>query len=326
MIMNENNIIIQQQEIENRIFTIRGIQVMLDSHLAEMYQIETKYLNRAVKRNTERFPESFMFQLNEEESETLRCKFGTLEQGKSLRFQIGTFKDFDSSQPLTVNPESGRGKHRKYLPYVFTEQGVAMLSAVLRSEIAVKVSIRIIQAFVEMRKMVLGNAALFQRLDRIEFKQLDTDHKFEQVFKALESREKLPDKGIFYDGQVFDAWTFVSDIIRTANQSIILIDNYIDDTVFTLFAKRKEGVRATFYTKTISKQLQLDAQKHNAQYPIIELKQMADAHDRFLIIDETQLYHIGASLKDLGKKWFAFSKMDAKALEMLNLLKIKINE
>jgi hypothetical protein len=170
------------------------------------------------------------------------------------------------------------------------------------------------------------NAVLFQRLDRMEFKKLETDQKFEQVFKALESRQPQPDKGIFYDGQVFDAWTFVSDIIRSANQSIILIDNYIDDTVFTLFGKRKPGVPVTFYTKTISKQLHLDAQKHNAQYEPIEVKQMAAAHDRFLIIDETELYHLGASLKDLGKKWFAFSKMDGGVGNMLNLLKIKTNE
>ena len=182
------------------------------------------------------------------------------------------------------------------------------------------------QAFVEMRKMVLGNAALFQRLDKVELKQIEADQKFEQVFKALESRQPQPDKGIFYDGQVFDAWTFVSDIIRSANQSIILIDNYIDDTVFTLFGKRKPGVQVTFYTKTITKQLQLDAQKHNTQYEPIEVKQMVDAHDRFLIIDETTLYHIGASLKDLGKKWFAFSKMDTEIANLLNILKIRINE
>jgi hypothetical protein len=307
--MEQKNTIIQLNEIENRIFTIRGTQVMIDTHLAEIYQVETKVLNQAVKRNIERFPDSFRFQLTMEEYEDYsRSQFVTL----NLR-----------SQFVTSNADHGG---RRYLPYAFTEQGVAMLSTVLRSETAVKVGIRIMEAFVVMRKMIFGNAALFQRLDRMEIKQLEADQKFEQVFKALESHEKLPEKGIFYDGQVFDAWTFVSDLIRSANQSVLLIDNYIDDTVFTLFAKRKEGVRATFYTKTISKQLQLDAQKHNTQYPLIELKQMAYAHDRFLIIDETQLYHIGASLKDLGKKWFAFSKMDTKALEMLNHLKIKINE
>jgi phage regulator Rha-like protein len=259
-------------EIETRIFTIRGVQVMLDSHLAEMYQVETKTLNRAVKRNIERFPESFRFQLTQSEYENLRFQNGT-SSDDALRFQIGTLKNQDlRSQIATL--ETGRGKHRKYLPYAFTEQGVAMLSAVLRSETAVKVSIRIMQAFVEMRKLVLGNAVLFQRLDRVELKQIEADQKFEQVFKALESRQPQPDKGIFYDGQVFDAWTFVSDIIRSANQSIILIDNYIDDTVFTLFGKRKQGVTVTFYTKTISRQLQLDAQKHNAQYESIEVKQM----------------------------------------------------
>ncbi len=312
-------------DIENRIFTIRGVQVMLDSHLAEMYQVETKALNRAVKRNVERFPKSFRFQLTTKEYETLRIQIGTLinqelgsqnevfgNQGLDLRYQIGT--------------SSGKHGGRRYLPYVFTEQGVAMLSAVLRSETAVKVSIRIMQAFVEMRKLVLGNAALFQRLDKVELKQIEADQKFEQVFKALESRQTQSDKGIFYDGQVFDAYTFVADIVRSANQSIILIDNYIDDTVFTLFGKRKPGVQVTFYTKTISKQLQLDTQKHNTQYEPIEVNQMAAAHDRFLIIDDTGLYHLGASLKDLGKKWFAFSKIDAEIGNMLNLLKMKKHE
>jgi hypothetical protein len=299
-------------EIENRIFTIRGVQVMLDSHLAEMYQVETKILNRAVKRNEDRFPESFRFQITNIEYENLRFQIGTSNED-SLRFQIGTLN-------------KGRGQHRKYIPYVFTEQGVAMLSAVLRSETAVKVSIRIMHAFVEMRKLVLGNAALFQRLDRIEFKQMETDHKFEQVFKALESREQLPEKGIFYDGQVFDAWIFISDLIRGAKQSLILIDNYVDDTVLNLFTKRNKGVTATILTKNIGKQLANDLQKHNTQYEPIILKEFTAAHDRFLIIDETELYHLGASLKDLGKKWFAFSKMDAQTPEMLNLLKNKINE
>lgn len=310
--MNEELNILTLETIENRIFTIRGVQVMLDSHLAEMYQVETKILNRAVKRNEDRFPESFRFQLTNIEYENLKFQFGTSSED-SLRFQIGTLN-------------KGRGQHRKYIPYVFTEQGVAMLSAVLHSETAVKVSIRIMHAFVEMRKMVLGNAALFQRLDRIEFKQLETDHKFEQVFKALESREQLPEKGIFYNGQVFDAWIFISDLIRSAKQSLVLIDNYVDDTVLNLFTKRNNGVSATILTKSISKQLITDLQKHNAQYRPITLKEFADAHDRFLIIDETELYHLGASLKDLGKKWFAFSKLDAEIVNMLNFLKIRINE
>jgi phage regulator Rha-like protein len=299
--MEENNTIIKQNDIENRIFTIRGSQIMLDTHLAEMYGVPTKVLNQAVKRNIERFPEPFRFQLTEVELNNVNLK----------------------SQFVTSSSEHGG---RRTLPYAYTEQGVAMLSAVLHSETAVKVSIRIIQAFVEMRKMVLGNATLFQRLDRMELKQLETDQKFEQVFKALESRNPIPEKGIFFDGQVFDAWTFISDLIRSAKISLVLIDNYVDDTVLKLFTKRNKGVSATIYTKAISKQLATDLQKHNKQYEPIAIEEFSASHDRFLLIDETELYHIGASLKDLGKKWFAFSKMETQTLEMLNLLKIKINE
>ena len=293
-----NNQIVPVENIHNRIFTIHGIQVMLDRDLAQLYRTDTRTLKQAVKRNIERFPADFMFELLD--------------------------SDIDNMVSQVVIPSKSYFGGAK--PFAFTEQGVAMLSAVIRTPIAIDISLQIIRAFVEMRKLMTENAVLFQRLDRMEFKQLETDQKFEQVFKALESHQPQPDKGIFYDGQVFDAWTFVSDIIRSANQSIILIDNYIDDTVFTLFCKRKPGVQVTFYTKTISKQLLLDAQKHNAQYEPIEVKQMAAAHDRFLIIDETELYHLGASLKDLGKKWFAFSKMDTGVGNMLNLLKIKTNE
>jgi len=293
-----NNQIVPVENIHNRIFTIHGIQVMLDRDLAQLYRTDTRTLKQAVKRNIERFPADFMFELLD--------------------------SDIDNMVSQVVIPSKSYFGGAK--PFAFTEQGVAMLSAVIRTPIAIDISLQIIRAFVEMRKLMTENAVLFQRLDRMEFKQLETDQKFEQVFKALESHQPQPDKGIFYDGQVFDAWTFVSDIIRSANQSIILIDNYIDDTVFTLFGKRKPNVQVTFYTKTISKQLLLDAQKHNAQYEPIEVKQMAAAHDRFLIIDDTELYHLGASLKDLGKKWFAFSKMDSGVGNMLNLLKRKNNE
>lgn len=277
----------------NLIYTIRGKQVMLDSDLAKLYQVETKNLNKAVKRNIERFPQSFCFQLTEEEAE-------------NLRFQIGT--------------SSLNYGGRRYLPYVFGEQGVAMLSAVLRSEIAVKVSIEIMNAFVEMRRLLIGNAALFSRMDKIELKQIEADGKFEEIFKALESGKLHSDKGIFYDGQIFDAYTFVADVIRSAQRSIILIDNYVDDTVLTLLGKRGQSVSATIYTKNISNQLQLDLQRYNSQYPAINVHAFAHAHDRFLIIDGTELYHIGASLKDLGKKWFAFSKMSAEASKMISLL------
>jgi phage regulator Rha-like protein len=312
---------VDHKEIETRIFTVRGMQVMLDSHLAELYDVETKQINRVVKRNQDRFPEKFMFQLTEIEWDSLRYQIDTLKDDTILRYQNGTSKSDESLRYQIGTLKDNRGKHRKYLPYVFTEQGVAMLSAVLRSETAVKVSIQIIDVFVEMRKMILGNAALYQRLDTIEVKQIETDQKFEQVFKALESRNQQPETGIFFEGQVFDAYTFVADSIKKATHSIILIDNYIDDTVLTLLTKRGKDVTATIYTKQISKQLQLDIQKHNQQYPPIEVKLLADTHDRFLIIDQKELYHIGASLKDLGKKWFAFSEMDSLTLQVLNKLK-----
>lgn len=289
----ENKPIINPKEIQNLIYTIRGKQVMLDSDLASLYQVETKNLNKAVKRNMERFPVSFCFQLTEEETQ-------------NLRFQIGT--------------SSLNYGGRRYLPYVFTEQGVAMTSAILRSDIAVKVSVEIMEAFVEMRRMLISNASLFHRLDNIELKQLQADQKFEELFRALESDKLHSEKGIFYNGQVFDAYTFVSDIIRSAKSSIILLDNYVDDTVLTLLGKRNANVTATIYTKNISNQLRLDLQRYNTQYPPIEVEFFSDAHDRFLIIDNSELYHIGASLKDLGKKWFAFSRMDIDIFLLLKLL------
>jgi len=257
--------IIKQQDIENRIFTIRGVQVMIDSHLAELYNVENKRLNEQVKRNGERFPEKFMFQLTENEWDILRSQNATLKYENNLSIQNGTSND-ESKRSQISTLKDNRGKHRKYLPYVFTEQGVAMLSAVLNGETAVKVSVQIMNAFVEMRKILLSNAGLFHRLDKIEHKQLQADAKFEQIFLALENKNPKPEKGIFFDGQVFDAYTFVSDLIRKAHKSIILIDNFIDDTVLTLFAKRKKGVTAIIYTKTISKQLALDVEKFNSQY------------------------------------------------------------
>ena len=190
----------------------------------------------------------------------------------------------------------------------------------LRDVIAQVALVQRIEAFVEMRKMLISNAALFQRLDKIEIKQLEADQKIEEIFKALESDKLHNEKGIFYNGQVFDAYTFVSDIIRSAKSSIILLDNYVDDTVLTLLGKRKTNVTATILTKSISNQLRLDLQRYNSQYPPIEIEVFSDAHDRFLIIDHTELYHIGASLKDLGKKWFAFSRMDIEVGRMLQIL------
>jgi hypothetical protein len=305
------------ETIKTKIYTIRGLQVMLDRDLAELYDVEAKRLNEQVKRNSDRFPLNFMFQLTEEEHQNLMFQNGT----SSLRSQNVTLDTQDSLRSQNATLENGRGKHRKYLPYVFTEQGVAMLSAVLRSHSAVQMSIHIINAFVEMRKFISNNALIFQRLDSLEQKQFKTDDKVEAILNAIEDKSIKPKQGIFYDGQVYDAYVFISDLIKSADESIVLIDNYIDDTVLTLLSKREAKVKATIYTKNITKQLELDFQKHNAQYPTIELKKFDSSHDRFLIIDAKKVYHVGASLKDLGKKWFAFSKFDVGALDILGRLK-----
>jgi hypothetical protein len=225
------------------------------------------------------------------------------------------------SQIVTSNREK---MGLRKLPYAFTEQGVAMLAGVLKSETAVKTSIQIINAFVAMRRFIATNAHIFNRLDAVEKKQIeykaDADRNFEKIFNAIESKEIIPKQGIFFNGQIFDAYRFVSDLFRTAKKSIIIIDNYIDDTVLTHLAKRHADVTVTILTRSISKHLSLDVNKFNEQYPAIEIKEFNNAHDRFIIIDGNTIYHFGASLKDLGKKWFAFSKMDIGAVEMLRKL------
>ncbi|HUU53233.1 MAG TPA: ORF6N domain-containing protein [Candidatus Bathyarchaeia archaeon] len=295
--MAENKIV-NADKLQGLIYTIRGVQVMYDSDLAELYGVEIKRLNEQVKRNRERFPEEFMFQLTDEDFASLWSQNATLE--------------------------TGRGRHRKYLPYVFTEQGVAMLSAVLRSKTAVKISIQIIKAFVAMRKFITTNAQIFHRLDAVEQKQLEhkavTDEKFDRIFNAIESKEITPKQGVFFDGQIFDAYKFVSDLIRRAKKSIIIIDNYIDDSVLLLLTKRKKNVTVKIFTKTISKQLALDVKKYNSQYLPVEIKKFKYAHDRFIIIDDKEVFHFGASLKDLGKKWFAFSKLEKDAFRLMERL------
>jgi len=289
--------LVQVVKIEKRIFTIRGVQVILDRDLAELYGVETKVLNQAVKRNIARFPEQFRFQLTRSEADQ-----------------------------LVTNCDRFRNlKHSSVFPYAFNEQGVAMLSAVLRSETAVQTSIQIIDAFVKMRQFLTNNADLFMRLESIEKRQLvheiKVDEKFEQLFNALEDKSIKPKQGIFFDGQIFDAYAFVCDLIRSATQRIILIDNYVDESVLTLFSKREAEVTTQILTNSISKALALDIEKFNRQYPAIEVQTFKSSHDRFLIIDD-DIYQIGASLKDLGKKWFAFSKMDVSAIEMLQRVKI----
>jgi hypothetical protein len=295
----KDNMIIQPFDIQNRIHTIRGLQVMFDRDLSVLYGVETKVLNQAVKRNIERFPEYFRFQLTDVEYQT-----------------------FSRSQFVTLNEVSvtKQGKNIKYLPYAFTEQGISMLSAVLRSETAVQTSIRIINAFVEMRKFIFNNAHLFQRITTVEQKQIETDKRIDQILNALDNGSAKPKQGIFFEGQIYDAYSFVSDLIRSARKSIVLIDNYVDDTVLTLLTKRNPEVQMKVYTGKISKQLLLDIEKHNAQYETIHLKEFKRSHDRFLIIDNSDIYHFGASLKDLGKKWFAFSKFERDAIRMLGEL------
>ena len=282
--------IIKEKKILDQIFTFRGVQVMIDRDLAELYKVKVKALNQAVKRNAERFPEAFYFQLSETEK-----------------------------NELVTNCDRFRNlKHSSFNPHAFTEQGVSMLSAVLRSDTAIKVSIAVMNAFVEMRKFIFTNAAIFQRLENIELKQFETEQKFEKIFQALERNNEIPTQGIFFDGQVFDAFKFVSDIIRSAQKSIIIIDNYIDDTVLTLLAKKNRNVNCKVFTRNIPKQLQLSIDKFNDQYGDIEVFRFNKSHDRFLVIDNNSVYHIGASLKDLGKKWFAFSKIDKHAVSIIN--------
>ncbi len=321
------NTIIKKDDIQSRIFTIRNVQVMLDSDLAELYGVEVKRLNEQVKRNIERFPQEFSFQLTVEENNALRSQFATLEKESHFRFQIGPSKDEQNLKSQFATSSWG-GKRK--VPYAFTEQGVAMLSGVLKSNTAVQISIQIINAFVSMRKFISANAQIFHRLEGVERKQIEykveTDEKFKRVFDAIEEKDIKPKQGIFFDGQIFDAYQFVSELIRTARKSIIVIDNYIDDAVLTLLSKANKKVQITILTKAISKQLALDIKKYNEQYPAITLKEFYHSHDRFLIIDGKTVYHFGASLKDLGKKWFAFSKFDKNAFKLLERLAGVVSE
>ena len=298
-----------ENKVESLIRVIRGQQVMLDRDLAELYGVETRRLNEQVKRNIERFPEDFMFQLTKEEFENWKSQFAT-----SNSIVMGARKR----------------------PYAFTEQGVAMLSGVLKSSTAVEANIRIMRAFVSMRHFMVNNAAIFQRLETIEFNQLESnkvqakilahqevqDHRIDEIFRRLDEGMYKPKQGIFFDNQIYDAYSFVSELIKSAKQRIILIDNYVDESVLTLLDKREDTVSAIIYTQQISRQLRLDVERHNSQYPPIEISVFRRSHDRFLCIDDT-VYHVGASIKDLGKKWFAFSKMeDFKPEELV----AKINE
>lgn len=290
MTEDKNLVIVDNREIQNMIYTIRGKQVMVDSDLATLYQVTTKRLNEQVRRNKNRFPSEFMFRLTAEEYEYLRSHFATSSED---------------------NAHGGR----RYMPYVFTEQGIAMLSAVLKSDIAVEVSVKIMNSFVEMRRFLISNQELFSRLDRIEIKQLETDRKFEEVFNYMAVNTEIK-QNIFYDGQIYDAFSFIVGLIQKAKKEIILIDNYVDVNTLNILCKKNQGVDVVIVTAGKGNLSAKDITKFNAQYPKLSVKTTKDFHDRFLILDKTEVYHIGASIKDAGKKSFGITKIEDKDLVM----------
>ena len=296
MAEDKNLVIVHNKEIQSMIYTFRGRQVMLDSDLAMLYQVETKYLNRQRNRNAERFPEDFCFQLSKEEYEILRC------------------------QNVTSKKENGSGG-RRYLPYVFTEQGIAMLSSVLKSEIAAKTSINIMRAFVEMRKFLISNNEMFARLDRVELKQLETDKKLEEVFDYIATTKEVKQK-IFFNGQIYDAFSLMVELVEKAEKELILIDNYVDVNTLNILSKKRKQVDVMIVTSGKGNLTKKDVTKFNSQYPKLTVKINEDFHDRFIIIDRTEVYHIGASIKDAGKKSFGITKLDVEDLTKSLLAKV----
>lgn len=291
-------LIADTKDIHSLIYVVRGQQVMLDSDLAMLYQVDTKVFNQAVRRNIERFPDTFRFQMTKEEFDSLRSQFVT---------------------------SNGRGG-RRYMPYMFTEQGIAMLSGVLRSDVAVRVSIKIMNTFVEMRRFIANNALLFEKVSEIELKQLEyqksTDERFDKVFKYIDDHAESEQK-IFFDGQIYDAFRLITSIIQKAQDEIILIDGYVDVNTLNILAKKNSGVDVKIYTYTSAKLTNTDAANFNAQYPTLTVKKTQVFHDRFIILDEKTVYHIGASIKDAGKKCFGISLMEdpGMAADLLNRLK-----
>jgi len=298
-------------DIRSLIYVVRGQQVMIDSDLAMLYQVETKALNRSVKRNINRFPEDFMFQLSEDEYQTLRCQIGT-------------------SKTDTENTTEGRGG-RRYLPYVFTEQGISMLASVLHSDVAVNVSIGIMRAFVEMRHFIANNAIMFERISAVELRQLQyqeqTDAKLEQIFDYISEHEESTQK-VFFDGQIYDAFGLLVNLIQKAEKKITLIDGYVDVDTLNLLCKKNDKVSVTIYTHEKTKLSNADVEKFNAQYPTLVVKHTKAFHDRFLILDEKIAYHIGASLKDAGKKCFAVSLLQDEGVvkDILQRLELETEE
>ena len=273
------------EEIQNNIYTIRDKQVMLDSDVARYFEYTTKDLNRNVRNNIERFPEYYCFQLTEEEYKSLRCKNFTLNK-------------------------NGRGQHRKYLPYVFTEYGITMLAGLLKSEVAVSASIKIVNSFIEMRRFLKENGQVFERLTSVEYKLLEHDKKFDIVFDTLQEK-KIQNQRIFFDGQIYDAYSLIIDIIKIANNKITIIDNYVDDSVLEMLSKKKDNVEVVILTSNKSNIKNIDIQKFNKQYPTLKVAKTDKFHDRFIILDEKEMYHLGASIKDLGKKCFGINKIES---------------
>ena len=294
------NLHLKHDNLEELIYTFRGCYIMIDSDLADIYEVETKYLKRAVKANIDRFPEDFMFVLSSEEIEILRCKNGT----------------------------SNKRGGTRYPPFAFTQAGVAMLSGLLHSKIAVDANIRIMRAFVGMQRYMAANAQVFQRLERVELQQIEnkywmqeTDNRIETILNKIEERSpKLLPEQIFQTGCVWDAWAYVSDLVRSAKQRIVLIDNFVDDRVLSLLDKRADGVSATIHSRYYE-QFQVDLKKHNEQYPAIDFVQLPHRnHDRFLIIDD-KVYFMGASLKDMGAGLCAVKEMEINPYTLLQLIK-----
>lgn len=272
------------EEIKSLIYSIRGKPVMLDSDVAQLFNYTTKDLNRNVRNNIERFPEYYCFQLTETEYKSLRCKNFTLNK-------------------------NGRGEHRKYLPYVFTEHGITMLAGLLKSKIAVEISIKIVNTFIEMKKILNSSGQIYERLTNVEYKLLEHDKKFDKVFNQLQQENVIKQK-IFFDGQIWDSYQLIVNIIKRANRKILIIDNYIDDSVFEMLTKKKKNVYVSILTSNNTNILELDIKKFNKEFPKLVIAKTCKIHDRFIIIDDKELYHIGASLKDLGKKCFAINKIE----------------
>ena len=290
---------ISEVTIKKLIYMIRGQQVMLDSDLAMLYQVETGNLNKAMKRNLKRFPEEFCFQL-------------TKEEYSNLIFQIG-------SSSLEKDNSYEHGGRRK-LPYVYTEQGIAMLSAVLRSDIAIKVSVRIMQIFVELRRYFVQGTFLIKKVNDLEINQIEeriwrkqheenTEKRFEEVFDYI-AEHKESNQKIFFDGQIYDAFSLLVDLVSRAEKKLILVDNYVDVETLNILAKKKTGVEVAIYTSKKTKLSKVDIENFNKQYPTIKVKYTEAFHDRFLILDDEYAYHIGASIKDAGKKCFGINKIE----------------